>query len=109
MDAKNLREEAACLPYQLKVYYEDNVSVLIPGYFLNPEDVYYNFDFFLELETYDLITNIIERLDLSTSNILKIALAVVNNAEYPSQRQCAAVRAEIIDRFTGEAVASSED
>lgn len=108
-EIKSLREQRDELHFQLKLSYEDGESKLIPGIFRKPDDVHYGLDYFMSLDVYDMLCDIVTRLRLSAKDQLKIVLAAVNNLDGATNEECQAVRAEVIDRRDGSIVASSED
>lgn len=102
------RPGADDLPYQLKVHYADGRERLIPGTFREPDDVHYGFDYFLSLEVYDMVEDVIKRLKLSVTDQLQIAIAIMNHIDLTETYPCPVVRAEIIDIRDGSVVASTE-
>lgn len=93
------------LNFQLKVYYDDGSAELIPGVFRRPEDMHYGFDYFVNLETYELLESIVCQLESSVEDQLRILFAVMNYGMSDDCQHCA-VRAEVIDTRTGEPVVS---
>lgn len=103
----NLQTEE--LPYQLKVYY-DEVGELIPGFFRRPDDLYYGLDLFIDMTTYDILCDIVHRLQLAARDQLEIVLAVLNMAQNRkgiTKQTGPATRAEVINRHTGQVIVST--
>lgn len=103
----NLQTEE--LPYQLKVYY-DEVGELIPGFFRHPDDLYYGLDLFVDMITYDILCDIVHRLQLTARDQLEIILAVLNmvqNRKGITKQTGPATQAEVIDRRTGQVIVST--
>ncbi len=98
--------------FQLKAYYDGEsgtTSEMIPGMFLHPNDAYYGLDLFMEIEVYDMLCDIVQKLKLSAEDQLKIVLSALNMSDIPSKHDGPAVRAEIIDLRDGSVVASAEE
>jgi len=101
-------EELRC---QLKVYY-DEVGEVIPGVFRRPEDLYYGLDLFVDMETYDILCDIVQRLELTAQQQLEVVLAVLNMVENRNgitKQTGPATRAEVIDTRDGRVLVSSCD
>jgi len=97
------------LRYQLRVYY-DEVGEVIPGIFRHPEDLYYGLDLFVDMETYNVLCDIVERLKLTARQQLEVVLAVLNvgrNRDGITKQTGPATRAEIFDRINGNVVVST--
>lgn len=107
--AKLVKEQQSELNLQLKVYYEDGRSGLIPGRFRNPDGVYYGLDLFMDLDVYEMMCDVVVRLKLAAKDQLKVVLAALNHLDAAARSECAAVRAEVIDRRDGRVIASSDN
>lgn len=111
-EVNSLREQQIELHFQMKVYYDDDDVVkeeLVPGRFRNPDNLYYGLDQFMEMDVYEMLSDIVQKLELATEDQLKIALSALNNLNMPSKYNGIAVRAEVIDLRDGSVITSAED
>lgn len=112
--SEDIRNAVNSLHYQLKAYYDDGkLEYLIPGRFLKPGDLYYTLDQFVDLEVYNLIADIIEKLKLPLHDRLVVAKAVMSmecdddkdeKADWHAIDWRFPERLEIIDVTTGEVI-----
>ena len=115
LEKKNQPIRETDLPYQLRAYYRYKGGVerlLVPGRFLEPEDLYYGLDYFLDIETYDLLVSIVDTLQLSTHDRLVImGIVMQNDPQIVSNNggkinQQDLLLLEIVNMKTGEVVDS---
>ncbi len=107
-DGRIVQLERASRPdlhYVLRLCYQNGEEETVPGAFRAPEDVHYGFDYFVDIDEYDLIESILGQLDLPVEEVLKIVFEIAGyNCVYANKK---IVRAEIVDKRTGEVVASA--